>query len=289
MDVFERNNKVLWAVSDYLNYAPRAISADMIREIDPDGVLEEEQAFGVLMAGLSEIEDDSLIADYFLGMVRRCDPEEYRSNPYYRNISFPNVSDGGILLTSDHYEPYEAFPCGDILVLPDGREIPQLGYFSERFDFPVILQEGREWMALKPNEVETMREAIACMHGKVAVFGLGLGYFTYMAALKQDVRELVVIEREQEIIDIFERFLLPQFPGDAAAKIRIVRADAFDFIAGQMAACNFDSAFIDLWHDGSDGVALYKRLKALELPGILYRYWIEDTLLSAIRFEQHSI
>ena len=48
-----------------------------------------------------------------------------------------------------------------------------------------------------------------------------------------------------------------------------------------------DHAFVDLWHDVSDGYPLYKQMKALEKnsPNTLFSYWIEDSLLSHLRWE----
>lgn len=48
----------------------------------------------------------------------------------------------------------------------------------------------------------------------------------------------------------------------------------------------YDYAFVDLWHDISDGVSLYLRMKKLEKksPNTKYLYWIEDSILSNLRF-----
>ena len=40
----------------------------------------------------------------------------------------------------------------------------------------------------------------------------------------------------------------------------------------------FDTVFTDLWHDVADGIPLYRRMKALEIPGPHYLYWIEKTM-----------
>ena len=47
----------------------------------------------------------------------------------------------------------------------------------------------------------------------------------------------------------------------------------------------FDSIFCDLWHDQSDGLPLYLRLKKAEgrAPAARFDYWIEPTLLSSLR------
>ena len=43
--------------------------------------------------------------------------------------------------------------------------------------------------------------------------------------------------------------------------------------------------FVDLWHDISDGTEMYIKMKKYEanLPKAKFSYWIEDSILSAIR------
>ena len=47
---------------------------------------------------------------------------------------------------------------------------------------------------------------------------------------------------------------------------------------------NFDTVFTDLWHDAGDGLPLYRRMKALEVPGPRYFYWIEKTVRAYLLF-----
>ena len=179
------------------------------------------------------------------------------------------------------YEPYELFVRDELLCLPDGREIPQLGYFAERFAYPAVLEGGREWMTVTPNEVATMAPALAQVRGRVAVMGLGLGYFAFMASESPDVRAVTVIERDADVIALFERHILPQLAH--RDKLRLVRADAFEF--AQAGLHGFDCAFVDLWHDVSDGAPMYLRMKALEArsPGTRFFYWIETSIRCFLR------
>jgi spermidine synthase len=133
-------------------------------------------------------------------------------------------------------------------------------------------------MTLMPNETNTTKPAIDIAYGKVLTFGLGLGYFTFMASIKHDVESVTVVERSDDVIELFERFILPQFPDPS--KIKIVRSDAFDFAENQMAKGAYDSVFVDIWHDPSDGCDLYLKMKEYEtlLPKAKFVYWVEDTL-----------
>ena len=57
-----------------------------------------------------------------------------------------------------------------------------------------------------------------------------------------------------------------------------LQADAFDHMKNTLPQENCGTVFADLWHDVSDGLPLYRRMKALETPGPRYLYWIEPTL-----------
>ena len=90
-----------------------------------------------------------------------------------------------------HAAPYEPFVCRDFKVLPDGRMLPQIAFFTEKYPFPAVLENGREWMTLQPNEMVTTWPAIAKAKGRVLTFGMGLGYFTYHAAEKPEVESVI--------------------------------------------------------------------------------------------------
>jgi len=159
----------------------------------------------------------------------------------------------------------------------------------KEYVFPSISQSGRQWMSLSPNELESMNAPLAQMRGRVAVFGLGLGYFAFMAAQKAEVCEICVVEREQQAIDLFKNQILPGLPN--GEKIQIVQEDAFFFAKNSMKNAGFDTAFVDLWHDVSDGAAMYARMRALEKHsgGTRFSYWMENALLSNLRFRLVSM
>ena len=66
-------------------------------------------------------------------------------------------------------------------------------------------------MSVTPNEVYTVQPAIDNAKGKVLTLGCGMGYFAYMASLKEEVESITIIELEQDVIDLFENSILPQF------------------------------------------------------------------------------
>jgi hypothetical protein len=213
----------------------------------------------------------------------RLKAKDYRENPYYRNITIPEISTGNWELKYEKYQPYEAFIYNDLMIDENFREIPRLGFFAEEFLFPAVLEKGIEWMTITPNEIATMQPALEEVEGKVVTFGLGLGYFAYMASEKEQVHQLTIIERNEEVIRLFKEYILPQF--SHKDKVEIITMDAFVYAKEYMAAEAYDYAFVDLWHDVSDGVELYLRMKGMEIdcPKTKYLYWIEESLLSCLR------
>ena len=229
----EANNNAAWSMSEFINETPCAITERLMKEADPSGELPEEILYAAFMAGFCGIsEDDTTINGYFQDAVHCLETRKYRDNPYLENIKFPDTATRHWKFTHYSYRPYEAFICNDIDIDKNLREVPQIGFFRERFAYPAVEQDGREWMAVKPSEIETMRAPIEEATGRVVTFGLGLGYFAYMVSEKPDVTSLDIVERSEEAIALFERHILPQFPNKE--KIRIIRSDAFGFLNENM-------------------------------------------------------
>lgn len=285
----EQNSRALSLLSAYLIRRPRWVEAADAEAVSACGVTIEQAYVALMGAGMGLDEQDNpadrrLSLDYIAPAVRGLDAEEYRQNPYYKNICVPEKQSGAWRLGMKKYTPYEAFVRNDIRLYADFREVPQIGFFEEEFSFPAVMENGNEWMTVTPNEVETMKEAVDRARGNVAAFGLGLGYFAYMASEKANVQKVVIVERDESVISLFREHILPQFAH--ADKIEIVCADAFDFADKEMPARSFDMAFVDLWHDVSDGIGMYMRMKTLEgrASKTEFVYWIEKSLLSHLRF-----
>ena len=282
--IIEDNQKVFALLSNYLNKAPDYVERDEIEELVGYG-LTYEQAFAMILAAAFGLDiadhpiDKELYNRYFTKMFFKLDTEEYAVNPYYRNIKMPAVKVGKSELKYEKYKPYEGFVCNDIVRTLDGRQFPQIGFFTEEFEYPAILENGRIWMTVTPNEIETMKGAVQGANGKVLAYGLGLGYYAYMVSEKDEVDSITVVEKNPEIIQLFQTHILPQF--NHAEKVRIIEADAFKYAKESMAAENYDFVFTDLWHDVSDGMKMYLEMKQYEkgCPKTVFSYWIEKSIL----------
>ncbi len=280
------NRRLFEILAVFLNLRPDYVTPEMMEEMTAG--TEGMSAFalanlaaaacGVDVSGNSA--DRRFFAEYFLPCFREENNADYESDGYYRNIEFPEGDRGRWSFGTKVCRAYECFVRDDPKVtrLSDGsfRVIPQIGFFQREYRYPAVSESGREWMTLMPNETVTTRPAVEAAHGRVLTFGLGLGYFAWSAAEKDSVESVTVVERSSDVISFFKEWILPQFR--RKDKIRIVESDAFDFASKGMK--EYDTVFCDIWHDPSDGVPLYLKMKEFEKdnPGPEYVYWLEKTL-----------
>lgn len=281
-EIRKYNSETMRLLSLYLNLASDVITPKAIREVAAGG-LSNSHAYAILLAtvcGLSvEGRDRAYFENYFLPMVKELDPIPFENDPYYQAIKLGNAAkEGRWELKTQVLKAGEAFVCADFSLFPDGRMLPSLGFFMRDFSCPAILENGREWMTLQPNETVTTRPAVELSEGRVLTLGLGLGYFAFSAAEKESVTSVTVIERSADAARLFSRFILPHIPHKE--KIRVIVSDAFDFLDKEMKDGDFDFCFADIWHDAGDGLPLYHRLRQYEasFPHTRFSYWIEDTL-----------
>ena len=192
-------------------------------------------------------------------------------------LGHENTSQAGAFeLGYASYRPYELFVADDLRAYPDGAVLPVLGYFTRPFAYPVLTENGREWMTATPNEINTIRPMAEAAHGRVLTLGLGLGYFAFHALLNPRVERVTAVERSADAIRLFRERILPAFP--RPERLTILQADAFAAAPALYRSGQYDFVFADLWHDAADGLPMYERLKHMEVPGPEYRYWIEKTL-----------
>ena len=287
--IMEQNALITLAYSRYINFTPRFITADMVADLARECDTDPDAAYRLLLSaamGLDTVDDPEhrrLERLYVTPGVKRLDPAVYRRDAYFQTVQLPTRAKGRWETLTATYAAYEPFVWNDPLVLPDLREIPQIGYFSEEFVFPAVLENGIEWMTVTPNEIETMRGPIEESHGSVLTLGLGLGYYAFHASEKATVSHVTVIERDPDVISLFKEHILPQFPHKE--KITVIQADAFAFLEKELPKTQFDYLFADLWHDASDGLDMYLQIKRYEkaYPNTKFAYWIEPSLLSVLR------
>ena len=294
-----RSFRLLDLYSNFLNLEPDFIKKELIEELVSDCGVSVLEAYTAVLAAAFDIdsderEEDLIFENEFLKKsVELLDPSEYENSSYIKKIKFPNVKRANWEMKNSSYAPFEAFVCREITVEEGVKELPHIGFFEKKFDFPAVFENGREWMTVTPNEIETMKKPIADASGRVITLGLGLGYFAHQTSEKQEVTSVTVIERDESAISLFKEFILPQF--EHREKIEIIRADALEYLEKNDPEENFDFMFADLWHDSSDGLSLYIKLKNIEKKqkregksSLMREYWIENSILSRLRWLIYS-
>lgn len=119
------------------------------------------------------------------------------------------------------------------------------GYFRgpQVLECPVAMlyRDGISWMSTVPGEIESQMPHAAVSRGKVIICGLGLGVMAYAVAARRAVDTVVVVERDREVIDMFQDYsgfgTWPQ-----RGKIEIVCEDARAFRCSDA-----DFLYADIW------------------------------------------
>lgn len=275
-------------MSRYLNLFPRGVTADCVSGIKADLNATDEEAvcatLSVLLGLDTQDEEDRIILRKYLPAAIKClHINDYNNNPYYKTVCVDNVKQKEWELKQMCLLPYEGVVYNDPVLLSDYTEIPCIGFFKEKFSFPAVLQNGREWMTLMPNETATLEDSVSCCFGNVLTYGLGLGYFPFMASAKDNVKSVTIVEKDKSVIELFKNNILPHFPNKE--KINIICEDAFFHAEKILPTTKTDYVLADIWHDAGDGLPLYLRFRKLSdlSPNIVWDYWLEETIINYIR------
>lgn len=229
-------------------------------------------------------ENQEIIKKSITPALSKIDSTIFNNDPYYQTIKINSIKDKEYFLGNIKYYPYQSFAYDDALVLDNDyyREISRIAYLDHEIQFPAIIKDNIIWMSNTPNEILTMAPSIKRSHGKIVTFGLGLGYYPFMCSLKDEVESITIIEFDENIIQLFQEHLLPLFPNKE--KIKIIHNDAFKYLEENNINELFDFAFMDIWHDGGDGLPLYIHLKKFEeKKKCKIEYWLEDSIICMAR------
>ena len=145
-------------------------------------------------------------------------------NWMYREIVLP---EWGKLLTLSGSKQGDVMFDGDVLIPIINRKYLRHDAWKEE-----------PWMSLTPMELITMRTGVRHARGRVVVAGLGMGHQLQEVCKKRTVKEVVLVERDQGIID----WITPQL--DTRGKlVKIICGDAYKEVPKLTA----DTALIDIF------------------------------------------
>ena len=207
----------------------------------------------------------------------------FAKNPYYQLVKPNAVKDNNYALEYATFKAYQPFSLNDIVVDENDYflERSPISYFLEDVPYLALSYKGTVWMSITPNEINTMEPYIKEASGDVLVLGLGLGYYPFMVSLKDNVKNIVIVELDNKIIDLFKKNLLPLFPNKD--KITIIQGDAIEYLKKNKR--HFDYVFADLWHNPIDGLPMYIKLMniAKNIQNTNFQYWLEESLIALYR------
>jgi len=143
-----------------------------------------------------------------------------------------------------------------------------------------LLEDEQRWMSDCPQEIESQREQLKRFKGTVLVGGLGLGYAALTLDQNPNVKEVVVVERQQAVIDLVWSYL-------PLTKAVPIKADLFQYLKDIQGKRRFDYAYYDVWGPTGERVLIthVRPLRALS-EGIVKQKniecWEEATMLGQI-------
>jgi hypothetical protein len=270
-----------------LSNPPLIQKTNLVKKIN-DGCLSEMEAYESLL--FSKFLKDPVIKQHpdLLSLslktdLHHLDSASFISNPFYQRIKPQPITQGKWKLGYETYGPFQGVLTGDVFTdsIHHHLETTPLGYFAKPFYYLVIKQQDVTWMSVTPFEINTMAPVIDKMKGNVITLGLGLGYFAAMTALKSEVKEVLVVEKDKQVIQLFLNHIYPHL--ENKEKIKIKQAEAFDYVKANTTA--FDHLFVDIHHTAEDGLPMYIRMKKLEALSRSgqWHYWLESSILALFR------
>ena len=212
------------------------------------------------------------------------DVNKYLDNPYNKNIQINEVKYKDYLLCYETLKVNEIFISDEININENNNylETTSLAYFTKDYKYLTLSKDNVIWMSINPNEINTMDEDIKSMHGNILVLGLGLGYISYMLSLKDDVNSITIIEKDEEIINLFNKYLLNNFK--FKNKIKIIYQDALNYLKNNHLD-SYQFVYVDLYHNPNDGLKLFLNIKKIEskYSSTNFLYWLNKSLFSLVR------
>lgn len=251
------NLELLKRLRIFFNDNPRQVTLDMIKDVERMGV-GEDYAYASLLCNFLDL-DDSFIDRYLVMMLKKEKVDKYINNPFYQKMNIAPTRVGRYDIDYHYIEDYELFKHDEIYEYFDGRLLPQIGYFDEALKCLSITTGERVVYQYNPYLVNALTLPIEEAKGSVYCFGLGIGYFAYMAHLKEDVKKVTIFEENKDLISLFNELILDKF--DYKEKIKVVHASPLPYLKNKNNKISANYVFINCWKDLETGVREYPKYK----------------------------
>ena len=209
--------------------------------------------------------------------------QKWKESPYHQAVTEQLLSEhnsryqsqwfaGGRLFNADAVQPDRNRELGDWM---------KLRAMDEDIETLILSENQTEWMLDAPSEMATNDPYAEKAHGNIITFGLGIGYFLFMALRNPDVSHITVIERDPETIGQFRNVLLPLFPDHDRFDIRCENAFS---VWNRIFLQTFDYIYADIWQSSEDGLFTMRKLLKQDNPPLeTADFWIEDSCIVPLR------
>jgi ribosomal protein S18 acetylase RimI-like enzyme len=141
-------------------------------------------------------------------------------------------------------------------------------------------QDWETWMSLSPHEIESQELGCRYARGHTVVMGLGMGWVAINMALNPAVEKVTVIERDPEVIELFQQArALDGLPDEVGDKIVIVLADALEWRPQEPV----DFLYADIWRCLEEPQTLdeVRRMQANVRAQCIY-FWGQELAIHAL-------
>lgn len=204
--------------------------------------------------------------------------DEWEKTPYHSAVHLDLVKSSHFSFQVETMRGNELFNYDEIQKDPE-RELNdwmKLRSMDRNFEAICLFQDDQDWMIDAPGEAATNDKPALKAHGKVLTFGLGIGYFIFMAMRNPNVTSIDCVESSPEVIQMFKRFLLPQFP-TANIPLNIIHGDAF-VLWNKSFLSQYDYVYTDIYQSSLDGLKVINRLLEQYIPPLEQAdFWIENS------------
>lgn len=202
---------------------------------------------------------------------------DYANRPYHKTIHLDQIKSDEFSYKTQMINANELFNLSSVQFDPNKElnDSMRLVALDEPLEVTILYQNNEVWMLDVPSEAETIDPCAKKAYGNVLSFGLGIGYYPFMAMLNPKVKSITVIEKSKSVIDLFNHYLKPQFPNNIP--FNIIEGDAYDYF-NEESLNQYDSVFVDIWKSNDDGLIIIEKLLEQYLPPFdKVDFWIETS------------
>lgn len=208
--------------------------------------------------------------------------ERFKKTAYHQNIKLDQLVSDDVKITREII-PHHRLMNVAAIQWDEQRELNDwmiLRALDAPLETTVLSIDEQVWMLDIFSEAYTIDPLALKAHGHVLTFGLGIGYFIYMALENKKVESITVVENNKAVIDLFKEHILPQFK--SAHQIKIIEADAFDYYSKENLS-DFDYVFVDVHQSNDDGLIVMDNMLSKYVPALdKIDFWIEDSILEIL-------